>query len=661
MKKRVYITTAIDYVNSTPHVGTAYEKIGADALARFYVLDDFEVRLQMGNDEHSTNVRKAAEAKGLDPQKYCDEMEAKFKSAWDLLGIEYDDFVRTTSPHHKQGVQKLFQVLFDKGDIYKGKYKGWYCEGCEAYYLDKDLVEGVCPNHKTKPQWVEQDNYFFKLSSYEAWLKDHIQKMPEFILPVIRKNEIMKVIEGGLIDVSVSREGESWGIPVPFDPTHSVYVWFDALINYITGIGYGTDAKNFKHWWDEARVVHIIGKDITRFHCVIWPCMLHAAGIKIPESIFGHGFLYTRGEKMSKSLGNVVNPLDVVNQFGPDPLRYYLLRTSSFGSDGDFTWDAFIERYNSDLANGIGNLVSRTVGMLHQYCNGEIPAAPPLPRGEGVGGRVTEMLTSIPQKLRTDLDFVKSGDVLFHDALLHIWEGISALDLFITEKKPWALNKAGKTEEVAQVLREVCEGIYNLAILISPFMPATAEKIWSQMGFDGIAKLETQRLGTAEKWNHITESVRVKEAAVIFPRIEKPKEEPKGKTMETKPTEVKSIEKTPSPLGGEGRGEGLISIDDFAKIDLRVAEITAAEKVEGADKLLKLQVNIGTENRQIVAGIAKFYDPATLVGKKVVVVANLKPAKLRGIESQGMLLAASDDTGLCVVNPGDIKVGGKVK
>ena len=658
MKKRIYITTAIDYVNSTPHVGTAYEKIGADALARFYALDDFEVRLQMGNDEHSTNVRKAAEAKGLDPQKYCDEMETKFKSAWDLLGIDYDDFVRTTNPQHKHGVQKLFQVLFDKGDIYKGKYKGWYCEGCEAYYLDKDLVDGVCPNHKTKPQWVEQDNYFFKLSSYEAWLKDHIQKMPEFILPVIRKNEIMKVIEGGLMDVSVSREGESWGIPVPFDPTHSVYVWFDALINYITGIGYGTDAKNFKHWWDEARVVHVIGKDITRFHCVIWPCMLHAAGIKIPESIFGHGFLYTRGEKMSKSLGNVVNLLDVVNQFGPDPLRYYLLRTSSFGSDGDFTWDAFIERYNSDLANGIGNLVSRTVGMLHQYCNGEIPARVILSAAKDLKADSSPMaqndITSISKKLRNDLDFVKSGDVLFHDALLHIWEGISALDLFITEKKPWALNKAGKTEEVAQVLREVCEGIYNLTILISPFMPATAEKIWSQMGFDAIAKLETQRLSTTESWNHITESVRVKEAAVIFPRIEKPKEESAPKKEKEKKMETNTAAAAIAT-------DNLISIDDFAKIDLRVAEITAAEKVEGADKLLKLQVNIGTETRQIVAGIAKFYDPATLVGKKIVVVANLKPAKLRGIESQGMLLAASDDTGLCVVNPGDIRVGGRVK
>lgn len=645
MKKRITITTAIDYVNSTPHVGTAYEKIGADVLARFYQLDDCEVRLQMGNDEHSTNVRKAAEAKGMDPQKYCDEMEAKFKSAWDLLGIDYDDFVRTTSPQHKQGVQKLFQVLFDKGDIYKGKYKGWYCEGCEAYYLDKDLVDGVCPNHKTKPKWVEQDNYFFRLSNYEAWLKTHIQKTPEFILPVIRKNEIMKVIEGGLMDVSVSREGESWGIPVPFDPTHSVYVWFDALINYITGIGYGTDAKTFKHWWDDARVMHVIGKDITRFHCVIWPCMLHAAGIKIPDSIFGHGFLYTRGEKMSKSLGNVVNPLDVVAQFGPDPLRYYLLRTSSFGSDGDFTWDAFIERYNSDLANGIGNLVARTVGMLHQYCNGEIPA-------QGmVQSPVAAPLTSIAAKVRRDLDFTQIGDILFHDALLHIWEGISVLDLFITEKKPWALNKAGKTDEVAQVLREVCEGIYNLTILISPFMPATAEKIWSQMGFDGIAKFETQRLSTAEKWNHITESVRVKEAAVIFPRIEKPKEEPAPKKEKEK-----KMEPTPAVAT-----DGLISIDDFAKIDLRVAEIVSAEKVEGADKLLKLQVNIGTETRQIVAGIAKFYDPATLVGKKIVVVANLKPAKLRGIESQGMLLAASDDTGLCVVNPGDIKVGGRVK
>lgn len=645
MKKRIYITTAIDYVNSTPHVGTAYEKIGADVLSRFYRLDDCDVRLQMGNDEHSTKVRKAAEALGLDPLKYCDDMEAKFRSAWDMLGINYDDFVRTTNPTHKAGVQKLFQVLFDKGDVYKGKYKGWYCEGCEAYYLDKDLVDGLCALHKSKPNWVEQDNYFFRLTQYEGWLKAHIEKLPDFIVPGIRKNEILKVIEGGLIDVSVSREGESWGIPVPFDPTHSVYVWFDALINYITGIGYGTDAKNFKHWWDDARVLHVIGKDITRFHCVIWPCMLHAAGLKVPDSIFGHGFVYTRGERMSKTLGNVVDPLDVVKQFGPDPLRYYLLRTSSFGSDSDFTWEAFIERYNSDLANGIGNLVARTVGMLHQYCAGEVPA-----KGM-INSPVAAALTAISAKLRNDFDYAKTGDILFHDALLHVWEGISVLDQFITEKKPWALNKAGKADEVAAVLHEVCDGIYNIAILISPFMPATAEKVWTQMGFDAIAKFETQRLSTAEKWNHITQAVRVKESAIIFPRIEKPKEEPtiKEKKMETTP----AVPATAT--------DNRISIDDFAKIELRVAEITAAEKVEGADKLLKLQVNLGTETRQIVAGIAKFYDPATLVGKKIVVVANLKPAKLRGIESQGMLLAASDDTGLCIVDPGTIAVGGKVR
>ncbi len=657
MKKRIYITTAIDYVNSAPHIGTAYEKIGADALARFYRLDDYDVRLQMGNDEHSTNVRKAAESKGLDPQKYCDEMEGKFRAVWDTLGINYDDFVRTTNSAHMAGVQKLFQALFDKGDIYKGKYKGWYCEGCEAYYLDKDLVDGVCPQHKSKPNWVEQDNYFFKLTKYEGWLKSHIEKLPDFIIPAVRKNEIMKVIEGGLIDVSVSREGESWGIPVPFDPTHSVYVWFDALINYITGIGYGTDAKNFKKWWDDARVLHVIGKDITRFHCVIWPCMLQAAGIKVPDSIFGHGFVYTRGERMSKTLGNVVDPLEVVKQFGPDPLRYYLLRTSSFGSDSDFTWESFIERYNSDLANGIGNLVSRTVGMLHQYCGGAVPArctgdadpeGVPLPHTCGTGhraaaGPVQWAIINIPNKLRNDLNFVKSGDVLFHDVLLHIWEGISALDQFITKEKPWALNKAGKTKEIAWVLHEVCEGIFKIAIMILPFMPATAEKIWSQMGFDAIAKLKDMNLRNAEDvYHHITESVCVKEAAVIFPRIEKPKEElaKEDKKMEN---------------------DNLISIDDFAKIDLRVAEITSAEKVGDADKLLKLRVNIGTETRQIVAGIAKFYDPATLVGKKIVVVANLKPAKLRGIESQGMLLAASDDTGLCIVNPGDIKVGGRVK
>lgn len=601
--KKFYITTAIDYVNSLPHIGTAYEKIGADVLARFKRAQGADVHFQMGNDEHSINVEKAARQAGLEPKVYCDQMRKQFEAIWKKLDISYDDFIQTSEPRHVKGVQKLFQKIYDNGDIYKKHFEGWYCESCEAYITEKDLVGGLCPNHKSKPKWLKEENYFFKLSKYQEKLHQHIKKYPEFIVPEMRRNEILRLIEGGLQDVSVSRAGAKWGIPVPFDNTHSVYVWFDALINYITAIGYGTSEAQFKKWWPAD--LHIIGKDITRFHAVIWPAMLMSAKIKLPKSIFGHGFVYLRGEKMSKTLGNVVTPLDVIDTYGADPLRYYLLRASSFGQDGDFTWDDFIRRYNGDLANGLGNLVSRTLGMVEQYLGGVL-------RPVKKKGPLIKSLNTLDKKVKAVLDS-KDGDIEFHRALEIIWEGMSAVDQYINANKPWKMTQKEALEEV---LSQSAEGIRILATLLKPFLPSTSEKILKQFS-----------------------NKKIQKGAGLFPRIEE-------KKMEPQPTQTNE----------------LIDITDFAKVELRVAQVLQAEKVEGADKLLKLQIDLGTEQRQIVAGIAQHYTPEDLIGKKVVVVVNLKPAKIRGVESNGMLLAASDANVISILTPlKDVAIGSKVK
>ena len=609
--KKFYITTAIDYVNSLPHIGTAYEKIGADVLARFKRLQGFEVHFQMGNDEHSVNVQKAAKAKNQTPKQYCDTMRREFETIWCKLHLSYDNFIQTSDPHHEQGVQKLFEILFKNGDIYKAPYEGWYCESCEAFYTEKDLAGGVCPNHKTKPRWLQEENYFFKLSKYQKKIEQLIKKHPEFILPAPRRNEILKLLEGGLQDVSVSRSSCDWGIPLPMDPQHVVYVWFDALINYITAIGFGWEDKKFKKFWPAD--VHVIGKDITRFHCVIWPAMLMAAKLPLPKTIFGHGFVYLKGEKMSKTVGNMVTPMEIVHQYGADALRYYLLRASSFGSDSDFTWDDFIRRYNGDLANGLGNLVARTLGMIEQYLEGTLK---PLKKK----GPLIKTLNGLAKRVEGALD-TKNGDIEFHQALGAIWEGITAIDQYINDHQPWKMKERAKLEEV---LCTAAEGIRIIATLLQPFLPSTAEKILKQLG-----------------------SKKIQKGEALFPRIESKNES----------TSVREHERTKQEIKMD-----TINIQDFAKLDLRVAQILTAEKIEGADKLLKLQIDLGTEQRQIVAGIALHYPPEELIGKKIIVVTNLEPAKIRGVESNGMLLAASTPETLSIITPArDIPVGARVK
>ncbi|MBU4484170.1 methionine--tRNA ligase [bacterium] len=639
-KKKFYITTAIDYVNNVPHLGTSYEKICTDVIARFKRMQGYDVHFQMGNDEHSINVKKAAIEKGLAPKAYCDEMQGKFEEIWQKLEISYDGFIRTTEIRHKAGVQELFRRIYDNKDIYKSSYDGYYCESCEAFYTEKDLVDGHCPHHKTKPKWLKEENYFFALSKYQDKLLKHIKKNPKFILPESRRNEILSLIKGGLDDVSISRSTRDWGITLPIDESHVVYVWFDALINYITAVGFGSDEKMFKKWWPAQ--IHVIGKDITRFHCVIWPAMLMSAGVKLPETIFGHGFVYLKGEKMSKSLGNVVCPMDVINIYGADPLRYYLVRESSFGRDGDFTWERFIDIYNSDLANGIGNTLSRTIGMVLKYFDGKIEAIKSKP--DSMDKKLIAKITSTYKNVEAQLDYT-TGDINFHVALANIQEAFAAIDGYIQETAPWTLAKEGKQERLKAILHNIAESLRVLSIILRPFIPSNAAKIWEQLGLNEIGKFEDQDFSSVEKWNQIKKTITVIKSESIFPRIEKKDGVPKEKKSEEKQVMTDTID-----------------ITDFSKIDLRIAEILEAEKIEGTDKLLKLQVSLGEEKRQIVAGIAKHYDANDLIGKKVVVVANLKPIKLRGVESHGMLLAASGNEQLSIVTPlNDIPVGSKVK
>lgn len=633
-----YVTTAIDYVNSLPHLGTAYEKIGADVYVRWNRMLGQTVRFQMGSDEHSAKVQKAAEEKKLDPKVYCDGMKENFEKAWSALRISHDDFIQTSEPRHHKSVLKFFEKVEAAGDIYQKDYEGWYCESCEAFYLEKDLEEGLCPNHKTKPKKLHENNFFFRLSKYQEALIRHIETNPEFILPAKRRNEVLSFLKQGLEDISISRSTFTWGIPVPRDKGHVFYVWFDALINYITGLGYAENETQFLKDW--ADTTHIVGKDITRFHCIIWPAMLMSAGLPLPKHVIGHGFVYLRGEKMSKSLGNVVTPMDILKEypdFGADALRYYLLRTSSFGDDSDFTYDGFIERYNSDLANGYGNLVSRTLGMIHRYQDGVLK---PLPNSvlNGEEGSLLKEAETVFEAMTRDFDPVVSGDLNFHSGLEKAMGYLTKIDQYIDRKAPWTLAKESKTDELSVVLTTLIEAIRQVSILLSAVIPGATEKAWCELGFGDQNSFLHLTKESLEAVPYLTSEFKLEtKKLMLFPRIEKKEE----KVEQPKP-EKKTSKTNEAPL---------IDIEDFLKVDLRVAKILQAERVEGADKLFRLQVELGEEKRQIVAGIAEHYQADDLVGQSVVLVANLKPAKIRGVESHGMLLAAKKGKKLTVVSP----------
>jgi len=466
-----YITTAIDYVNSRPHLGTAYEKITADIIARYKRLAGVPVHFLMGNDEHSLNVYRRAKEQGLDPKVYCDRMEQEFRDTWRQLDVSFDDFIRTTEERHRVSVSELVRRIQAAGDIYEGHYEGWYCVSCEAFKQEKDLIDGACPNHKTKPDWIREKNYFFRLSKYQSPLLKHFAEQPSFLEPDVRRNEIVKLIESGLEDISISRAEQAWGIPLPFDGGSVVYVWFDALINYISALGFGgADERLFKQWWPAA--LHVIGKDITRFHCVIWPAMLMSAGLPLPKQVFGHGFVYFKGEKMSKSLGTIVDPLDAASKFGPDPLRLHLVREFAYGQDGDFSWERFEERYNSDLANNLGNLVSRIATMADKYCGGV------LPQSGADAGRLAPLATTALESYRAAMD-----RYALQDGMAAAFSVIDAANQYIAETEPWKLAKdPANAGRVSAILYDVAEALRIAAILLLPAMPTAAAAILTRVG-----------------------------------------------------------------------------------------------------------------------------------------------------------------------------------
>ena len=659
---RFYITTAIDYVNSRPHLGTAYEKVAADVIARYKRLCGFDTRFLMGNDEHSQNVYKSATEQGLDPLTYCDRMEEIFQKTWRALDLSYDDFIRTTQPRHKAAVTEMVQRIYDAGDIYEGVYEGWYCVGCEAFKPEKELVNGRCPEHpQSEPQWIKEKNYFFRLSKYQQPLLEHFQKDPEFSEPEARRNEQRRLLESGLDDISISRAGQAWGIPLPWDPKSVVYVWFDALINYAAAVGLGTDPERLGKWWPAD--LHVIGKDITRFHTVIWPAMLMSAGLPLPRKVFAHGFMTVNDQRMSKSNpATIIDPLDAAARHGVDALRLYLVKEVVFGDDGDFAWERFDERYNADLANNLGNLVSRVTAMAHQYRQGRVA-----PTGE-TSARLRDLANDVVTAYRRAME-----DLEITQAAASIFRLIDATNLHIAERAPWALAKdPSQADRLTQVLFDAAEAIRLVGTLLSPIVPKSSQEILRRVGVPS----ELLNLDRDGRWRAEGERVLIQGAA-LWPRFDK-------KTAKEKLVSDNAPSSAPLPIAaqvptepGTGTGTGTanpstqnpeprtadekIGIDAFMNVELRTAKVIAAEAVPKSKKLIKLQVDLGTEQRTILAGIAEAYQPDSLVGRTIVIVANLKPAKLMGIESNGMVLAASPEGGKPILVTVEAEPGWRVR
>ncbi|NLU50098.1 MAG: methionine--tRNA ligase [Syntrophomonadaceae bacterium] len=638
-RKTFYITTPIYYPSDNLHIGHAYTTVAADCLARFKRMQGYDVFFLTGSDEHGQKIERTARDKGMDPLTYVDKIVAGFEVLWDTLMITNNDFIRTTEKRHEKVVQEIFQKVYAKGDIYKSEYEGWYCTPCEAFWTERQLVDGKCPDCDRPVELMKEESYFFAMSKYADRLLKHIEEHPEFIQPESRRNEMINFIKSGLEDLCVSRTTFQWGIPIPFAPGHVIYVWFDALVNYLTAIGYGQDEEKFNKYWPAD--VHLVGKDIVRFHTVIWPTILMAADLPLPKQVFGHGWLMLEGGKMSKSKGNVVDPMILVDRYGVDAIRYYLLKELTYGMDGYYSEEMLVNRINSDLANDLGNLISRTIGMVDRYCGGTIPAAG---ASQSLDRELIELASQTYQDAGRYLEHLD-----FSAALGSIWKLISRANKYIDESAPWLLARDdSRRERLGSVLYNLAETIRITTILCAPFMPTLPGRVNRQIPlFADPEKLDWNQAGT---WGLLQPGCQVTKGASLFPRID-------PKVLEEGGDEPTAQPETAAPAGKES-----ISIEDFARMELRVAEVVAAEKMKKADKLLVLKVRLGDEERTIVAGIAKHYAPEDLVGKKIVVVANLQPAKLRGVESQGMLLAASnEDTVSILTIDRDLPSGCRIK
>jgi methionyl-tRNA synthetase len=648
--EKFYLTTPIYYVNDVPHIGHAYTTIAADVLARYKRLAGYEVFFLTGTDEHGIKIERSARERGVSPQEWTDTISDHFRHLWARLNISYDDFIRTSQPRHKAVAQAVFQKAYEKGDIYKGLYEGWYCIPDETFLLESELQGGQCPICGRTVEWITEEAYFFRLSKYQDWILDHIESHPTFIQPVSRRNEVLSFVRSGLRDLCVSRSTFSWGIPVPFDPSQVIYVWIDALTNYLTAIGYGVDAQTFDKFWPAN--IHLIGKEILRFHAVIWPILLRSADLPPPAQVFAHGWWTADGEKMSKSTGNVIDPGKLVEELAQragasldtavDAIRYFVLREIAFGLDGDFSHTALVQRFNSDLANDLGNLLSRTLTMLQRYCQGTVPQPT---ETESAANALAEAAA----KLVPDLDPLLN-ELAFHRALARLWEYVRLVNRYVDEQAPWALARdPAQRRQLDTVLYNQVESLRIIALLLFPFMPHTAASMWRQLGIQD--EIATQHLATAMVWGCTRPGTPIQPGVQLFPRIEA------GRPL---PVAERTAEVAAGPM--MEAAPVTVSFEDFQKLDLRVGRIVTAEPVPKANKLLKLTVDVGQEQRTVVAGIAASYSPEALVGKSIILVANLAPRTLRGVESQGMVLAAESD-GQIVLASFDTPVhhGSKVK
>ena len=639
-EKDYYLTTAITYTSGKPHIGNTYEIILADATARFKRQEGYNVYFQTGTDEHGQKIELKAKEAGIPPQQFVDEKAAEVKRIWDLMDTTYDRFMRTTDEYHKKQVQKIFKKLYNQGDIYLGHYEGKYCTACESFFTESQLVDGKCPDCGGPVNDAKEEAYFFKLSKYADRLIEHIEKHPEFIQPVSRKNEMMNnFLKPGLQDLCVSRTSFTWSIPVDFDPKHVVYVWIDALTNYITGLGYDVDGNHgelYKKYWPAD--LHLIGKDIVRFHTIYWPIMLMALDIPLPKQVFGHPWLLQGESKMSKSKGNVIYADDLVDIFGVDAVRYYVLHEIPYDNDGSITWDLLIEKINSDLANVLGNLVNRTISMSNKYFDGIVNNPKVY---EPVDEELINTALEMPKKVINKMDDFKSSDAL--DAIFTL---LRRTNKYIDETMPWALAKdESKKDRLATVLYNLIESIRFSAIALIPFIPSTANKILDQINTDQRDYQTLNEFGAYKEGTKVTEK-----PEILFARLD-------SKEIEKKVAKLSTVQEVKK----EVKEDDLITIEDFKKVELVVGTVEECKKHPDADKLLVSKINLGKETRQIVSGIADYYSPEEFVGKKVIVVANLKPAKLRGVESQGMVLAGETKDLLEVINVENLPNGTKIR